>query len=504
MEGTSRALEPVIIGQDEGSELHVQPVVQSGRRQIDIRLWRRGPSGFAPSRNALTVEAPDLAALSDGISELLLASNDAHDVARVVWDRDESRRLRAETEPFGTRFMARLGFWQRVRDTWRPADDGLVIAAELLRPLLEVLDGLRARFLEAAESDLLNPVVSFDPEHEKRWPSPGADWITLDPDRIAFHPRGVRITVTVASDGDAHHLLVQQWRRDDSIWLPTRDPLGLSLESVDGLLSRLRHEPLDETPVERSDGNPLRLRMEGVGDSAALELEEMRDGSGTPRLSIPAAYAGRMGRLLAQCGALLLMQLSPAERDELLAQPEGPVVSSEIVDDALVIVEPEPVPEIEPLQPAAQVEASEGGNGHPDPECGPTEPERRSAQLAEVHLGQQEVTLHVYLLADEPLYMAMHWPGGSLAVPMVHVPRMLEDLRNLYYDALRGRRGHISTVPGSPATHMSIHSHGAGIYVMLDQESADRMVSLLFPVRELPAFLNSADRVLQRVRRSDF
>jgi len=99
MERISSVPDPVVIGQDDQSEVHVQPAVQSGRRQLDIRVWHRGTAGMAPSRTGFTLEAVDLTALQEGIAELLQASDGARRVARVVWDSEGGRRLRAETEP---------------------------------------------------------------------------------------------------------------------------------------------------------------------------------------------------------------------------------------------------------------------------------------------------------------------------------------------------------------------------------------------------------------------
>src|SRR5437660_6250443 len=135
--------DPVVIGQDAGTEVHVQAVTHSVKPQLDIRLWRRGPNGFAPSGTGLSLTRADLDKLRDGISELLGVSKGGRQVARVVWEIEPDRRLRAEIEPFGTRFVARLGLWQRVRNTWRPADDGLVLAADRLEPLQEVLGRFR-------------------------------------------------------------------------------------------------------------------------------------------------------------------------------------------------------------------------------------------------------------------------------------------------------------------------------------------------------------------------
>src|SRR5579872_2729422 len=55
MERKSGVLDTVVIGQDDQTELHVQAAIVGGRRQVDIRIWKRGPTGFAPSRSALTV-----------------------------------------------------------------------------------------------------------------------------------------------------------------------------------------------------------------------------------------------------------------------------------------------------------------------------------------------------------------------------------------------------------------------------------------------------------------
>src|SRR6266567_5166621 len=139
MEGTSHVPEPVVIGQDERSELRIQAVAHGPRRYLDLRIWQHAVSGMSPSGNSLLIDASTLTSLQSGIEELLDASGDGTQPARVVWDGEDGRRLRAEIEPFGTHYVAKLGFWQRVRDSWRPADEGLVLDAARLRALHNVL-----------------------------------------------------------------------------------------------------------------------------------------------------------------------------------------------------------------------------------------------------------------------------------------------------------------------------------------------------------------------------
>ncbi|MGH2442501.1 MAG: hypothetical protein ACRDFX_05000, partial [Chloroflexota bacterium] len=277
-------LDPTIIGQDEQTELHVQPVIQSGLRQLDIRIWRRGPSGFAPSRSALTLDASDLEALREGITELLEASDGGHQVARVVTDKDEGRRLRAETEPFGLRYMARFGFWQRVRDTWRPVGDGLQMDADHLVALQEAIDDVQPRLQAIDPRDAEDRRISLPETALHRWPTPGADWLTTGPDRIALHPRGVRVTANVEENASEHWLEVVQWERRESLWVPEQGVLVLAVPEVEALLCRLRdvadglQSPDDGGwVIPRDDGSAIRLTVDQAGARPRLRIEEQID-----------------------------------------------------------------------------------------------------------------------------------------------------------------------------------------------------------------------------------
>ncbi|HEX6506387.1 MAG TPA: hypothetical protein VF221_02035, partial [Chloroflexota bacterium] len=317
----------VVIGQDSQTEIHVQPVVQSGSRHLDIRIWRQGPSGFAPSRNALVVQPADLQPLQQGIGELLEASDGGRQAARIVWDDDDNRRLRAETEPFGTRYLARFAFWQRVRDSWKAADDGLVLAADRLVPLQEVLEQFKPWMDE-------RPVEDTEPEEDALqrhalygWPSPGGDWLTIDPDHIAFHPRGIRITCTVAEEEDRRAIVLRQWRRMDSLWVPEDDTvIALTVVDLDTLLFEMarllerRSGPGTSVEIPCSDGSTLRMTVSAGEHEDMLTLQQRPpdDGADDRRgLSLPYQYLPRLGRMLLLAGSFLAARLSEEERNVL-------------------------------------------------------------------------------------------------------------------------------------------------------------------------------------------
>jgi hypothetical protein len=513
MEGTAGVFGPMVIGQDDQTELHVQAMIQSGRRQLDIRIWRRGPTGFAPSRNALTLEASDLDALREGIAELLEVSQGGRQVARVVWDKDEGRRLRAEIEPFGTRFVARFGFWQRARDTWRPADDGLVVAAEQLKSLQDVLDTLRPRLQEPTDGAAQETEIALPQDVLRRWPTPGADWITIEADRLAFHPRGVRITATVVETEGEHRLLLTPWRREESLWTPENVELTLSILDVNALLAHMRdvadagaRPPDSEEEVAGSHGSVIRVRTADGASARMLVIEEkaVDEYVFEQRLALPVEYLARFGRMLAQSGALLITCLSEAERRELQSLA-GPEIAPVIVEDALFPDPPEPEPSLEEADPPAPGESTEPGRNQPSGEMAhvltPVEPEpeptRRLTPVGEVQLGRHFV--YLYLQEEREHHLSLQWDGNSLLVPVDHVQDMLTDLRDLYYNALRGRRGHVSTIEGTPSVQMSVHNQGSALHILLEHEIDGKVTRLSFPVGEVPAFLNSGAAASRKI-----
>lgn len=365
--------DPVIIGQDDQTEIHVQPTLQSAHRYLDIRMWRRNAGGFAPSRTGLTLDRVDLQALRSGIADLLEASDGGQRVARVVWDSENGRRLRGETEPFGTRYVARWGFWQRVRDSWKPVDDGLVMAAERLEPLQEALRRFDTWLNQPDDSSRLAG-ASSERDILSAWPPPGADWLTTEGDHIAFHPKGVRITCTVTAQDNRHWLAIRQWRREDSLWLPEAVSVSLAISGLEALLSALQRlaathgDPGVEEEVTGADGSALRASIHAAGSGWVLNIEQRlpsRAGSllgFEPRFVFPAQYLPRFGRALAQGWFLLMGCLSESERIERqrLEEQESSVAPPPAPEPAPPEKEPQPVPS--PRAPAPEVEPPPGSD----------------------------------------------------------------------------------------------------------------------------------------------
>jgi hypothetical protein len=516
-------LDPVVIGQDDLTELHVQAVIQGGRRHLDIRVWRRGPTGFAPSRNALTLDAADLDALQEGITELLEASDGGRQVARVVWDKDEGRRLRAETEPFGTRFLARLGFWQRVRDSWKPVGEGLVLAADRLIPLQALLRDLRPRL----EPDVATTApVALEIEHEEdgqqAWPVPGPDWITIEAGRVALHPLGTRITSDVEEDEQgAHHLVFHQWKRPDNLWLTEDSGVRLNLTDLDRVLTCVRRLAESEIPPEDApgqrfpiaDGSTLWVRIASLDPGPELRLDVLppaeaeSDSGAEQRLSLPAGYVPHFGRMLWQSRIILISHLSRDEREALLSAEELAEImenaqtraagqaesiaaaeaangstSDRSVDQDRVVLEEATMVAWKPEQPA------------PEPPLPEQAPGSWAVSVGDVKLGQFHVFF--FLPEAEPRRLAIQWEGRSLQLPIDHLAELTGRVRDLYYDTLRGRRGRAVTIGTRPAVTISVHHHGTTSFLALDQEIDGKTTHLSFPTQQVPAFLNVAEAAL--------
>jgi hypothetical protein len=504
MERKSGVLDTVVIGQDDQNELHVQAAIVGGRRQVDIRIWKRSPTGFAPSRSALTVEAVDLDALQEGIAELLEASHGGEQVARVVWDKDEGRRLRAETEPFGTRYLARFGFWQRVRDTWRPADDGLVIGAEHLERLQDILTRFRPKLSsppppEPEEDDL-------ERETLRRWPLPGADWITVEGERVAFHPRGIRIAGVLEETDDGNALVLHQWRRVGSLWIPEDVHLTLDLTDLDRVLATLRamldveeEQAAAGEQLACSDGSTIWARTRVLDGRKLFCLDLLKPPTSDvalgyePRLSMPAEYLPRFGRMLAQCAAGLLGRLSEEERNRLREHKEleEPVELAEALAETNVedpslnggqagsdrATEEVEAGESDPLDEFAQAE---------DESAAEAEPQPRGTPLSDLKLGRHIVFLR---LEPEEHMLYLNWEDRWIRLPLSNLDEFLANLRDLYYETLRGKRGRTIEVGG---VVISVQHHGFTNFIVLEQESDGRKTELSFPAGEVPIFLNGA------------
>jgi hypothetical protein len=524
----------VVIKQDDQTEIHVQPVFQSGQRHLDVRIWRRGPSGFAPSRNALVVRVDDLPPFRQGIAELLEASNGGRQAARIVWDDDDTRRLRAETEPFGTRYLASFAFWQRVRDTWKAADDGLVLAADRLEQLQDVLTRL-SPWMEEQPPDDTEPEEDALQRHALYgWPSPGADWITVAPGHIAFHPRGIRITCTVSEEDDRRSIVLRQWRRVDSLWVPEDMALPLTIVDLDTLLFAMARLLEDKAvtgakaTVPCGCGNTLRLSVSGAGHDETLTLElhaPSMEGAEPRRLTLPYQYLPRFGRMLLQAGSFLAARLSEEEREVLQSGDHASpsVVAYDSLPEAIryTVTHGPSSPgdetgeedshnldedNVETLSVMAHdhhgvQEGTAAGPPHSDGNGEPTEeqPAVQVTPLQEVELGGQLVLLALQTGPQSSL--ALTWNNRCLSLPLDGLETVTEDVRELYYDALRGRRGQPLSVDGEPAVTVSIHNEGTRMYCALQSGVDGSSVRLQFPANQVPLFLDATRAALAKLER---
>lgn len=518
----------VVIEQDDQTEIHVQPVFHNGQRQLDVRIWRRGPAGFAPSRNALVVRVADLAPFRQGIAELLEASKGGREAARIVWDDDDTRRLRAETEPFGTRYLATFAFWQRVRDTWKAADDGLVLAADRLEQLQDVLARL-SPWMEEEPPDDSEPEEDALQRHALYgWPSPGADWLTVAPGHIAFHPRGIRITCTVSEDDDRRSIVLRQWRRVDSLWVPEDTALPLTIVDLDALLfamARLLEERAGVgamATVAGSGDGTIQLIVSGDegGETLTLEQRSPADEDGEVRhLRLPYEYLPRFGRMLLQAGSFLAARLSEEEREVL--QSGDHASPSVVAYDSL----PEAIRYEVVHGPSTDLDGSaEGGSDKEDVLSGDdheqngslpgvenlagdersrelTEemPAVRVTPLQDVELGGHHVV--IALQTGRQHSLALTWNDRSLSLPLDGLGTLTQDVRELYYDALRGRRGQPLTIEGEPVVTVGIHNEGTHMYCTVQSGVGDSRVRLQFPANQVPLFLDATAAALAKLER---
>ncbi|MGH2442676.1 MAG: hypothetical protein ACRDFX_05895, partial [Chloroflexota bacterium] len=213
----------------------------------------------------------------------------------------------------------------------------------------------------------------------------------------------------------------------------------------------------------------------------------------------PVDCLPRFGRMLAQSGLLLITRLYEEERSHLQTR-RGPEIAPEIVSDAL----PEEL--IDVVSTEDQTSEGDADSQQRDaPEIVaasiPEEPARRLTPLGELQLGRQSIFL--YLQEDRDRRLTFHWDGRVLEILEENVGGLLDDLRTLYYDALRGRRSHVSSGTGDPAVNMSIHNVGSASMVVLEHDIGGKVTRLQFPVGDVPTFLNVAESVMARIAARD-
>jgi len=507
MQAETSMPDTVVIGPDESHPLQVRASIHSGLRRLDLRSGRQTDGGFTPTGTGMMLDAVDLPALQAGIVELLDVSQGAQSVARVVREDVDGRRLRAEIEPFGARYLAKLGFWQRVRDTWRPADDGVVLAATRLPQLASVLQTLGVWMLAAPQDRRLGTDVLERRTLLRRWPAPGADWISQEGTRLVFHPRGVRATFTPERNTRALFMAVQPWERQDSLWTP--NPVALSLTCMD---TEILLQDLSGLLDGAEGGEHVQLVSEGEAEPAILTLHQPSDPERF--MSLPATYLPGLGRALAWSWSRLYASLSRAQReslreristmlqpppnDEQLDQTDEPevpqagghkVVSN--VEEQLAHTEDAPLHEaiLVPEEPVEAVNAPAA----PVAETVDVEPvrERVSSLIATVPLGSYQVALSLDGYQDDP-YVQFAWDAHELRLSTGVLQTLLTDLRSLYYEALLGRRGRSLMLGDNEPVIVTIDNQGPQLYCVFQQCLNGAETTLRFPASQVPALLDAA------------
>lgn len=510
MQAETSMPDTVIIGPDESHPLQVQASIHSGLRRLDLRAGRQTASGFTPTGTGMMLDAVDLPALQAGIVELLDVSQGAQSVARVVREDVDGRRLRAEIEPFGARYLAKLGFWQRVRDTWRPADDGVVLAATRLPELASVLQTLGAWMLAAPQDRRMGSDVLERRTLLRRWPVPGADWFSQEGTRLVFHPRGVRATFTPERDTRALHMAVQPWERQDSLWIP--NPIALSLTCMDTEI--LLHEL--QSLLDRGEiGEHVQIIPHADGEPAILTLHQPSDP--VRSMSLPAVYVPGLGRALAWSWSRLYASLSRAQRESLREsiatlnqpaitheepwQPQDEPEASPLEEDKAPFntdIQPFDLELYPPYEPAPAPEEPEKAKDTPapTPETEDEEPsrERVSTPISTLLLGSHQVVLRLDGYRDNP-DVSFRWDTHELRLSAGVLQTLLTDLRSLYYEALLGRRGRSLILGDNEPVIVTIDNQGPQLYCVFQQCLNGTETTLRFPASQVPALLDAAQAV---------
>jgi hypothetical protein len=130
------------------------------------------------------------------------------------------------------------------------------------------------------------------------------------------------------------------------------------------------------------------------------------------------------------------------------------------------------------------------GDGDSDGKVSASEP------AGTIHVGQRDVALTLHRQGPRPV-LSLDWQGNSLDLPLRDLDELLSDVRALYYDALRGRRGRALSVGEYPLVTISIHNFGAQLLLELQQEIDGEVTSLSFPAAEVPTFLDTVQRAVR-------
>jgi hypothetical protein len=117
--------------------------------------------------------------------------------------------------------------------------------------------------------------------------------------------------------------------------------------------------------------------------------------------------------------------------------------------------------------------------------------------VQDIQLDRHQV--HISVRPGHDGRLSLQWSGKYITLPVGHLNELISDLRDLYYNALRGRHGLPITVAIEPPVTISVLHHGTQLYFALTQETEGSGTHLSFPANEVPVFLDAARAALATV-----
>jgi hypothetical protein len=114
--------------------------------------------------------------------------------------------------------------------------------------------------------------------------------------------------------------------------------------------------------------------------------------------------------------------------------------------------------------------------------------------VTDIRLDRHRV--HISVRPGDDGQFAVQWGDRSIVLPIDTLSGVISDFRDLYYDALRGRRGKPIVVGAQPPVTISVLHQSTQLYFALAQDREGGGTHLSFPANEVPLFLDAAREAL--------
>jgi hypothetical protein len=111
------------------------------------------------------------------------------------------------------------------------------------------------------------------------------------------------------------------------------------------------------------------------------------------------------------------------------------------------------------------------------------------------------LTVTFTLMTGKETALRLAWGDHAMSLPADRLGSFAADLRALYYDALRGRRGRPLAVNADQPVTVSIDNEGAQLYCTLQTGEAGDRTRLHFPATQVPVFLDATQAALAKLER---